>query len=160
MQYFHRINGAGQLGEPYVYQATGVPFETKLNNIVGELHLDVANVMIEALDIEAKTTVKNRFGSTRFYQAKARTNGGCDIYSSSGDIRFFLSEEALGTFNINARTFCGRINYSGLRNSENHMWNNTEEVYVGTLPVDKSDKAEVRLRSDAGEIQIETIPTG
>jgi RNA polymerase sigma-70 factor (ECF subfamily) len=150
VHHFHRYGG-GNWGD---YSVKRVPtYETKFQKITGELHIDVGKVLIEASEIEGKTFIKNRFGTTRFYQTTPRANDVCEIRSSSGDVLLFFSEKSLGEINVAAKTLCGRIDYSGLKDLSLRNWNTPYEMYVGT--VTEFERADVRVQTESGDIRIE-----
>jgi len=154
---FHQFGGGNWGSEPHSVKR--VPdYETKLRNIAGEVHIDVGKVSIEASEIEGKTFIKNRFGTTRFYQVTPKTNGPCEIQSSSGEVFLFLNEKALGEINVAAKTLCGKIDYSGLKELSLINWNNPIEMYVGT--VKDFEKADMRIQTESGDIRIEKTMEG
>jgi RNA polymerase sigma-70 factor (ECF subfamily) len=155
VQYFHRFGG-GEWGDPYSLKRSGSGYETKLQRITSEIHIDVGKVLIEASEVEGKTLIKNRFGTTRLYQTNPRTDGACEIQSSSGDVLLFLSEKSIGEVSIATKTLCGEINYSGLKEmSFPRKWNTPHEMYVGT--VRELETADVQIQTESGNIRMEKM---
>jgi len=76
---------------------------------------------------------------------------GCQ---ASGDILFFFSEKLLGEINVAAKTLCGKIDYSGLKELHSlHKSNNSYEMCVGNIK--NFEKADVRIQTESGGIRIE-----
>lgn len=158
VQYFHRFGG-GNTGNPYCSKRTGSGYETRLQNITGEVHVDAGRMLIEASEMEGKTFISNRFGTTRLYQKKPRTDGVCKLQSSSGDILLFLSDKSIGKVSIAAKTLCGEIDYGGVREmSFPRKWNNPHEMYVGT--VKESEMADIQIQTESGNIRMEKMAMG
>ena len=150
---FHQFGGSNW-SEPYSMKRVPA-YEAKLQKITGEVHINVGKVLIEASEIEGRTFIKNRFGTTRFYQAAPKANDVCEIQASSGNVLLFLNEKSLGEFNVAAKTLCGTIFYSGLKELSSCRWNSPYEMYVGT--VKEFEKADVRIQTESGDIRIEKM---
>lgn len=158
-QYFHFVGGRNMRTEPDIYQPAE-SFETKLSNISGEIDLDVGKVDIEASKIDGETRIRNRFGMTRFLQASPEMSGRCQIHSISGNVHFFLNQNALDSISIAARIQFGKVFWRGVKGIQYGTWNTSKELNAQTLPYAKRDRADVHLETEAGEIYIEKIPTG
>jgi hypothetical protein len=90
------------------------PCQSVLRDICGDVHVDVACVDLQASDLSGQAWIRNRFGTTRFYQNRHEPADKCCIESDSGHIRVFLKEELIGEVDVTVLTLCGTVTADAL----------------------------------------------
>ncbi|KKM25827.1 hypothetical protein LCGC14_1591030, partial [marine sediment metagenome] len=59
-------------------------WDTVLRDISGQVHVDVGNVDLEVSNLTGQAYIRNRFGTTRYYQNRHEPGSKCSIESDSG----------------------------------------------------------------------------
>jgi RNA polymerase sigma-70 factor (ECF subfamily) len=133
----------------------------KLEQIQGEVDLDVGKVEIEASQLSGRISIRNRHGTTRLYQRQFLEGDHCRLESCSGEIRLFLQEELLNQISLTTTTLCGTVQYEGLRDLDRFKQANNFQMIAFAIPASASWKdlrhAHFQLKTENGDITIEKM---
>ena len=127
-----------------------------LEDIEGEIDIDVGYAQIEAARLTGKAHIRNRYGNTQLRQDHCGDESRIELESSSGEIRLLFGKELLGEAHLSAATLCGQIDYRAISDVDINSSNNAELILITTLP-DRADlrTAQILMKSESGKIRIE-----
>lgn len=128
-----------------------------LEDIHGEVDIDVGRVQIEATRLVGRVRIYNRFGQTQLHQDQLSADSRIELESCTGDIRLSLKEELLDEAYLTAFTLCGQFQYTAFRDKDiNILSNNSEVMMLSNAPsCEDILAADFMLKSEAGTIIIE-----
>jgi len=106
-----------------------------LEDIKGELDIDVRCVQITIKDPKAHLRVVNEFGKTQLWltDVELAKEGYYELQSIAGDISVFLSPDVDRVLKVHLFTECGIIDHSQWRQTE-WLYNTPHEIFVGSVP--------------------------
>jgi RNA polymerase sigma-70 factor (ECF subfamily) len=89
--------------------------DSVLQDITGEIYVDLAGINLEISNLNGKVDIRNRFGTTRFHLNTHETGSTYRIESDSGEVLVLLKENLIGEMNLTVNTICGIIKYDPLK---------------------------------------------
>ena len=95
-------------------ERSAVPDST-LQDIEGEIRVDLGRINLEVGDLKGKVDIRNRFGTTRFHLNAHEDGSTYRIESDSGDVLVFLKEDLIGEMHLTANTLCGLVKHDALK---------------------------------------------
>ena len=130
-----------------------------LEDIHGEVDIDVGSVQIEATRLVGRVRIYNRFGQTQLHQDQLFADSRIELESCTGDIRLSLKEELLDEAYLTAFTLCGQFQYTAFRDKDISILSNNSEVMLLSNAPSCEDvlAADFVLKSEAGAIVIEKV---
>lgn len=130
-----------------------------LEDICGEVDLDVGRVAIEAKDLSGCIRILNRHGTTRLAQARFRAGDRYWLQSNSGALTLALQENIPSTASLVCLTMCGTIDRTSLQDIADRNANDGQVILVSTdarLGDEKGlQNADFYLQSESGPIALE-----
>ncbi len=133
---------------------------TRLRDICGEVRADFGKAELEVSDLSGDVMIRNRFGSTRYYQNTHHPGSRCRIESDSGPVTVFLKEDLIGSFALAVTTMCGTIDHRALKELDRPNKRNDIQVAMfatvdGHFASEEVLSAELYVRTRDGNVTIE-----
>lgn len=135
--------------------------DSTLQDIAGEIQIDLGRVNLEVSDLKGKVDIRNRFGTTRFHLKAHEAGSTYRIESDSGEILVFLKEDLIGEMNLRVNTLCGLVKYDALKSLGGlHTANDPQLITLSTITSARSTKelmssADLYVKTRDGDVTIE-----
>ena len=133
--------------------------DSTLQDIVGEIRIDLGRINLEVSDLKGKVDIRNRFGTTRFHLNKHEAGSTYRIESDSGEVLVFLKDILLGELNLGVNTLCGLIKYDALKRQskiEPICDQQLVTFYTATLPLPPCPEDYVRPNVLDADLYVKT----
>jgi RNA polymerase sigma-70 factor (ECF subfamily) len=135
--------------------------ECKIEDVEGEVDIDVGRVLLEAAHLSGPVRIYNRYGTTRLYQSDLKPGNRFCLESCSGEVLLFLKEDLIHQVGLTVHTICGDINYSALKElGELNSGNDAHVVVLSTIRSPRSGSvldADFYVKTESGDVTIEKM---
>ena len=141
-------------------ERSAVPDST-LQDIEGEIRVDLGRINLEVGDLKGKVDIRNRFGTTRFHLNAHEDGSTYRIESDSGEVLVFLKEDLIGEMHLTVNTLCGLVKYDALKSLGSlHTSNDRQLGRLSTITSKVNMNryhlvADLSIRTRDGDVTIE-----
>lgn len=132
-----------------------------LQDIEGEIRVDLGRINLEADDLKGTVDIRNRFGATRFHMNAHEDGSTYRIESDSGDVLLFLKANLIGEMHLTVNTLCGQVKHDALKElSSLHTSNDTQLSRISTITSKMNMNryhlvSDLAIRTRDGDVTIE-----
>ena len=102
-QCYHSYGGVSSAGER---ARRSTEFRSALENIAGDIEIDVGRVRVEATGLSGDIRIRNRYGDTRVGIEEFAAGSRFQITSTSGEVHIALAKDLLDELALTALTIC------------------------------------------------------
>ena len=135
-----------------------VDWATKLEEVRGEVRIDVGCVAIEATGLGGDVAIDNRHGETRLHHLRHADGDRIRLASGSGKIALLLGEEVIDRASLTIHGLCGPIDFGAIAERAKQRSNDTQGIFISTFTKPRDPReADVYLKSESGEIVVEKM---
>lgn len=119
-----------------------------LQDITGEIGIDLGRVNLEVSDLEGAVDIRNRFGTTRFHLKSHEVGSRYRVESDSGEVLVFLHEDLIGEMTLTVHTLCGVVKHDALKDLGALHTSNSR-------PMSRLIDADLYIRTLNGDVTLE-----
>ena len=134
--------------------------ESRIEDVVGEVDIEVGRVELELVDIAGRVHVDNYYGRTRLSQNRFDEGNRFKLVSRSGEISLFLKRDLIEQVNVTVNTLCGAVKCEALKKLISRSYTTHSICCLSTMnsPQDSSlVEADFYIQTESGDVVIEGV---
>ena len=141
----------------------GRQFDCSIEDVEGEIDIDVGRANIELARFKGTARVANRHGTIRLHVGEPLAGSRYHLETVCGPVRLFLHEDVIPELRFGVITLCGAIEYQALRDERDKgVANSTQLGALSSIPPrggswnDVLD-AELLVKTESGDVVLEKV---
>ena len=155
--------GGMSWGDKELVARRGRQFDCSIEDVDGEIDIEVGRANLELSQIRGAARVTNRHGTIRLHVGEPLTGTRYHLETVSGPVRLFLQEDVIPELRFGVIALCGDIDYGALRDEKDKGLANSGQLgAVSSIPPRGGSwnevlDAELLVKTEVGDVVLEKV---